>query len=128
MRCGSKKKPNVGHVRVFGCIAHMKVPSCQTGKLDDRSVKVVNLGKEPGTKAYRLYDPEKKRICVSRDVVFEEDKQWVWNDQEDVTDCNEWFVIPGVIREEDVNTQGPDNESEDSVNNSDGEIHTGSHD
>lgn len=50
-------KPDIGHLRVFGCIVHMKVPKVQTGKLDDRSVRVINLGKEPGTKAYRLYDP-----------------------------------------------------------------------
>lgn len=31
--CGNK--PNIGHIRVFGCLAHMKLPSIQTTKLDD---------------------------------------------------------------------------------------------
>ena len=37
------------------------------------------LGYEPGSKAYRLYHPRTKKIIVSRDVVFEETKQWDWS-------------------------------------------------
>lgn len=70
------KKPNLGHIRVFGCLTHMKIPDVHTKKLDDRSMQVFNLGREPGTKAYRVYDPVSKRIYVSRDVVFEETKGW----------------------------------------------------
>lgn len=53
-------KPNIGHIRTFGCVTHMKVPYAHTKKLDDRSMKVINLRREPGTKAYRLYDPVSK--------------------------------------------------------------------
>lgn len=69
------QKPNIEHLRVFGCVGHMKVPNHFTSKLDDCSVRVINLGKEPGSKAYRLYNPEEKRIHVSRDVTFEEKKR-----------------------------------------------------
>nr|GMC93841.1 Retrovirus-related Pol polyprotein from transposon TNT 1-94 [Ipomoea batatas] len=31
------------------------------------------------SKAYRLYDPNSKKIIISRDVVFEEDKAWDWD-------------------------------------------------
>ncbi|KAL8119325.1 hypothetical protein AgCh_016736 [Apium graveolens] len=68
-------KPNIGHIRVFSCIAHMKIPSVHTKKMDDRSKRVVNFGKEPGTKAYRLYDPICKQVHVSQDV-FEEIELW----------------------------------------------------
>lgn len=71
-------KPDVGHIRVFGCLSHMRIPSAHTKKLDDRSMQVVNLGKELGTKAYRLFDPVSSRIFVNRDVVFEETKSWPW--------------------------------------------------
>lgn len=54
------EKPEIGHIRVFGCTTHMKIPSIHTKKLDNRSKQVVNFGKEPGTKAYRLYDPEER--------------------------------------------------------------------
>ncbi|KAL8119474.1 hypothetical protein AgCh_016844 [Apium graveolens] len=76
----SGSKPDIGHIRVFGCKAHMKVPSQGVKKLDDRSVCVVNLGKEPGSKAYRLYNPVERQVYVSKDVVFEVDKSWPWED------------------------------------------------
>lgn len=76
MPCESwyEKKPQVSHIHVFGCLSHMKIASPHTHKLDDRSRQVINLGKEPGTKAYRLYDPKGKRLYMSRDVHFEERK------------------------------------------------------
>lgn len=63
---------------MFGCLAHVKVQSIGLGKLDDRSVDMVYIGKEPGTKAHRLYNPTTGRLHVSRDVVFEEEKGWYW--------------------------------------------------
>lgn len=41
-------------------------------KLDDRSHMLVNLGMEPWSKSFLLYDPHTRRIMVSRDVVFDE--------------------------------------------------------
>lgn len=69
-------KPRLNHIRVFGCLAHVKVQSNGLGKLDDRSVNMVYIGKEPGTKAHRLYNPTTGRLHISRDVVFEEGKGW----------------------------------------------------
>lgn len=66
-----ERKPDVAHIRVFRCVSHMKIPNKFTTKLDDRSICVVNLGKGPGTKAYRLYDPKEGEVHVSRDVTFE---------------------------------------------------------
>lgn len=54
----------------------MRMPKYQTSKLDHKIMKVVNLGKEPGTKAYRLYDPPRNKVYVSEDVMFEEEKKW----------------------------------------------------
>ena len=90
-------KPSLGHIRVFGCTAHMKIPSNQVRKLDDRSKPVINLGKEPGTKAYRLYDPELKQIHVSRDVVFEEKKVWPWKREQKEAEVVQsgHFTVPG---------------------------------
>lgn len=70
----TKKKSHIEHVRVFGCLAHMKVPNQKVKKLDDISVPVIHLGIEPGTKVYRLYYPVGKVVHVRRDVVFEEKK------------------------------------------------------
>lgn len=119
----SSNKPNIGHIRVFGCLAQMKLPSVHTSKLDDRSKVVINLGKQPGTKGYRLYDPKNKSVHVSRDVVFEESKAWPWeNDKETASESHETFIVVGastgetsdnVEREESYNSQNEGSSSED---------------
>ncbi|GJW87353.1 nucleic acid-binding, OB-fold protein, partial [Tanacetum coccineum] len=68
----SGKKPNLEHLRVFGCVAHSKVLRGHQQKLDSRSEMLVHLGTETGSKAYRLLDPVSGRIRVSRDVRFDE--------------------------------------------------------
>jgi hypothetical protein len=40
-------------------------------KLEDQSTKMVLLGYEQGTKAYRVYDLTTRRVHVTRDVVFD---------------------------------------------------------
>ncbi|KAJ9542381.1 hypothetical protein OSB04_028887 [Centaurea solstitialis] len=91
------RKPNLRHLRVFGCKAYAKVTKPHLKKLDDRSKELVYLGTEPRSKAYRLFDPITKRIIVSRDVKFKEDEGWDWNCYLDNVDPKEpeWkdFVI-----------------------------------
>jgi hypothetical protein len=77
----SDKKPSVKHFRVFGCIAHVHIPDVHRKKLDNKSMKCVHLGVSEESKAYKLYDPVNKKIIVSRDVVFEESKGWMWNEE-----------------------------------------------
>ncbi|KAG7599886.1 Zinc finger CCHC-type [Arabidopsis suecica] len=81
-------------------------------KLDDRSRMLVNLGTEPGSKAYRLLDPTKRRIVVNRDVVFDESKGWKWNSSENETNNSPgmFSVVFGEfgnngIREDNVYTE-----------------------
>ena len=40
---------------------------------------MVFLGYEDGTKAYRLYNPARGKVVVSRDVVFDETAAWSWS-------------------------------------------------
>jgi hypothetical protein len=41
---------------------------------------MVMIGYEHGSKAYRLFDPTKKRLVVSRDVIFDEGTSWDWGE------------------------------------------------
>ena len=72
------RKPNIEHLRIFGCKCYAKIEKPFPKKLDDRSRTLIHLGTEPGSKAYRLYDPISQRVVVSRDVVFDEKKTWEW--------------------------------------------------
>nr|GEY72719.1 ribonuclease H-like domain, reverse transcriptase, RNA-dependent DNA polymerase [Tanacetum cinerariifolium] len=67
-----------------------EVPSQHLTKLDDRSSRMVYLGNEQGSKAYRLFDPTTQRICVSRDVKFKENETCDW--KEYMTANNKWEV------------------------------------
>lgn len=77
-------KPDVKHFKVFGCIGHVHIPEAKRTKLDDKSCKCIYLGLSEESKAYRMYNPTSKKILVSRDVVFEETKNWDWgrNDED----------------------------------------------
>ncbi|KAJ8633709.1 hypothetical protein MRB53_027045 [Persea americana] len=52
------KKPRVGHLWVFGCIAYALV-NLRT-KLEEKSEKFIFIGYSHQSKAYRLYNPTKK--------------------------------------------------------------------
>ena len=67
------KKPSVSHLRVFGCRAYAHVPKDERGKLDCKTKKCVLVGYGEETKAYRLYDTNKK-VIFSRDVLFNENE------------------------------------------------------
>ena len=73
------KKPAVHHLRIFGCIAHVRNTSPHLKKLEDRSRKMIFIGYEARSKAYRAYDPTTNRVLVSRDIVFDEAAQWNWD-------------------------------------------------
>ena len=69
----SGTRPNVSHMRTFGCIAYALVPSAKRTKLDAKGIKCLFLGYCEGTKAYRLMCVETKAIIKCRDVTFLED-------------------------------------------------------
>jgi transposase InsO family protein len=76
------RKPGVKHLRTFGCKAYVKRVGPGISKLSDRSVPGVFLGYEPGTKGYRVYDPIKDKLMISRDVIFDEKATWNWEGRE----------------------------------------------
>ncbi|MCO5562588.1 hypothetical protein L7F22_016216 [Adiantum nelumboides] len=64
------RKPSVGYLRVFGCLAYAHIPEQLCGKLDDKAIKCIFLGCNSGSKGYRLYNPAINKIFESRDVIF----------------------------------------------------------
>ena len=66
------RKPNVDHLKIFGCVCYAHVPKDERKTLDSKSVKCIFLGYGSDVKGYRLYDLEKGKILYSRDVIFNE--------------------------------------------------------
>ena len=65
-------KPDVKHLKSFGCIVHAHIPKDERKKLDSKAKKCVLLGYGTETKGYRLYDPQSSRVIYIRDVKFNE--------------------------------------------------------
>jgi transposase InsO family protein len=90
-------RPNVAHLRTFGCVAYLKTTRPNLRKLDDRGTPAVFIGYEPGAKAWRFYDPALRRAVVSRDVVFNEPASWSWRDEAEVTSSPEFTLEYDVM-------------------------------
>lgn len=66
---------DLGHLRVFGCIAFSLIPEHKRSKLDAKSKQYIFVGYSDTTKGYRLTDPKNpKRIIHSKHVEFLEGK------------------------------------------------------
>jgi transposase InsO family protein len=69
------KKPNLDHLKIFGCRASVFVhPKQRSNKLSPHSVTGYFVGFQQGVKGWKFYIPEKKRIIVSRHAVFHENE------------------------------------------------------
>ncbi len=68
----SERKPDVCHLRVFGCIAYAHIPNCDRQKLDTKAKKLRFVGYCKNSKGYRLFDEETRKILKRRDVTFDE--------------------------------------------------------
>ena len=63
-------KPDVNHLRVFGCDVYVHIPDQKRRKLDKKAYKAVFVGYPLGKKGYKIYNPANKRFAYSRDVTF----------------------------------------------------------
>jgi len=68
-------KPNVEHIKVFGCNAYVHVQKTdRDNKFSAKAKSAVFLGYSSEKLGYRLLDLESKKIITSRDVIFDENK------------------------------------------------------
>ena len=70
--CWYGRKPNVSHLRVFGCTAYAHVPSGERKKLDEKAEKLRFVGYSKNSKGYRLFNEATRQLVTRRDVTFNE--------------------------------------------------------
>jgi Reverse transcriptase (RNA-dependent DNA polymerase) len=63
-------KPNLGHIRTFGCTVYAHIPEEKRKKFDRKTIKCKLLGYQ--NKEYRLVECGTYKVILSRDVVFDE--------------------------------------------------------
>jgi hypothetical protein len=83
------KKPDVSHLREFGCDIWVLDETKNKSNLVPRSKKMVFVGFEDGPKAIRYWDKATKKIKVLRNVAF--------NENEELTDLD--GEVPGISAE-----------------------------
>eukprot|EP00253_Pinus_taeda_P020612 PITA_20612 len=70
----SGKKPDIGHLRIFGCITYSYIPKEKRTKLEPTIEKGIFVGYSETSKAFWIYIPAQRKVVVRRDVNFEEDR------------------------------------------------------
>ena len=68
----SRKKPNVEHLRIFGCPVYFHIPKDKRKKLEPPGKKGIFMGYIESSKAYRIYIPEQHKVEVIKDMTFNE--------------------------------------------------------
>ncbi|CAL9022194.1 unnamed protein product [Prunus brigantina] len=72
------RKPGIAHLKIFGSPCHVLIPSVLRHKLEENSHKCIFVGYGLCEKGYRLFDPSTRKVILSRDVKFDEDGLWKW--------------------------------------------------
>ncbi|KAE8727661.1 hypothetical protein F3Y22_tig00005406pilonHSYRG00056 [Hibiscus syriacus] len=74
MEMWTGKPADYSNLHMFGSIVYVMYNSQEISKLDPKSRKCKFLGYVDGVKGYRLWDPTARKVIISRDVIFVEDK------------------------------------------------------
>jgi len=65
-------KPNVAHLRSFGCDAYLLIPDDNRKKLDAKSRRVTFVGYSETKKNFRVFDRDRRKVLVSCNIKFKE--------------------------------------------------------
>ncbi|KAI5313515.1 hypothetical protein L3X38_042691 [Prunus dulcis] len=76
------RKPGIAHLKIFGSPCHVLIPSALRHKLEENSHKCILVGYGLCEKGYRIFDPSSRKVILSRDVHFDEDGLWKWENEQ----------------------------------------------
>ena len=109
------RRPSVDHMRIFGCVAHVKDTRKHPSKLEDRSMPMIFIGYELGSKAYHCLDPVNLKVVISQDIIFEESERWTWSTQGESS--SPLTFLPNFLSEQGIEDQveSSDDEEEEST-------------
>ena len=68
----SSKKPNISHLRVFGCLAWVHILKKRRHKLEPKSQEMIFIRYKLGSKGYQFWDAAHWHFKISCDVKFKE--------------------------------------------------------
>jgi hypothetical protein len=68
----TQHKPDISHLRVFGCTAYVYVQKDQRKSLQSHMQKCVFIGYPAGYKGWLFYNPTTKKMIISERAEFDE--------------------------------------------------------
>ena len=92
-------KPEVKHLRIFGCKAFAHIPKDDRRKLDAKSFECIFVGYHNDHKAYKLFHPSSHKLIASRDVVFHENAD---TSDQGHSSTNEYVKLNSIIQQHEV--------------------------
>lgn len=96
-------KPSVSHLKAFGCDAVALQKQKNLSKFMPKGRKLIFVGYSNQSKAYRLYDSQRRAIVISRDVKFFENSLTEKSSSQStptLASGNEYFTTPVVVSED----------------------------
>ncbi|KAK1414173.1 hypothetical protein QVD17_29914 [Tagetes erecta] len=66
------RKPDYEDMKIFGCLAYYRNTETGGDKFEERGKPGIFLGYPPGIKGFKIFDVQKNKIIISRDVHFVE--------------------------------------------------------
>ena len=60
--------------RIFGCVSYVHTPHWSPDKLSAKALKCVFIGYSNTQKGYKCYHPLTRRVIISKDIVFDENR------------------------------------------------------
>jgi hypothetical protein len=68
----SGTKPNLDHLKVFGCKSYVHILKEETNKLSPTALERIMARYGENPKAYMIYDPRRRKKIISKDVKFDD--------------------------------------------------------
>ena len=68
----NKKKPDISHLRVWGCVAYVHIQRDKRSSLGSHMEKCIFLGYPEGYKGWKFYNPVTKKVIISERADFDE--------------------------------------------------------
>ena len=75
-------KHSLKNLKIFGCLCFVYVPQIKMDKLDKKVEVGIFVGYSTISKAYRIFQPNTKKILISRDMHFMENDECDWKEKQ----------------------------------------------
>ncbi len=60
----NSKPHQLGHMKMFGCLAYIHISKMKRGKLDPQTLCGIFVGYDDVSKAYIIYNPQNQKIMI----------------------------------------------------------------